>query len=288
VGIYEGGVIKITGMIVNSINCTYLNNSSPYGNNIASFPVKIALNDQNNNLTNISSQSPIDFIVEGQVTGSPMTETLYFNVLDFYNQIVTTLVNEIAEISLGDYNKTDTAVTYYSFVGKESVIIQGGQFSYDNITLYSEPPNSVLTLIFTSDQILTNYLSDYTITSLMNLTNIQPEMRPDLSLNIGDVNATNNYNYLIDVQMRTCIAGETYNEVSKSCASCSYKTFSYDPNDTSCTDCPENAVCLGGTQLMLNPGFWRSNNESILIHECIPFASSCLYIYFFFKMFLLL
>ena len=274
-GLNEGGVIKITGMIVNSINCTYINNTSPYGNNIASYPVKIAL-DIKNNLSNLSSRPPINYLVDGQVTGTPMSETIYFNVLDFYNQIVTTLMNEIAQITLGEYNKSDSIVKDYSFVGKESVIIQKGQFSYDNVTLYSDPPDSILTLIFSTDIIVQDYLKDQSETSLMNLSNIQQEIRPDLSLNIGDMNSTNAYKYLIDVKMRSCIAGEIYNKVSKSCSLCSYKTFSYTPNDTSCTDCPQNAVCLGGTKLMLNPGFWRSDNKTINIHECVPFAPSCM------------
>ena len=274
-GIAEGGVIKITGMIVNSMNCTYINNRSPYGNIIASYPVKIAL-DPMNNLTNISYKSPINYLVDDQVTGSPLTIQLYFNVLDYYDQIVTTLVNEIAQITLNEYNKSMVSVKDYSFVGKESSIIQIGLFSYDNVTLYSDPPDSIITLTFTTDTIITNYLTEKNNTDLMNLSIIQQEIRPDLSLNIGDINITNAYYYLIDIKLRNCVAGEIYNKVSKSCSVCSYKTYSYDPNDTSCIDCPMNTVCLGGKNLMLNPGYWRSFNESIDIHGCSPFPDSCL------------
>lgn len=274
-GTIEGGVIKITGMIVKSFNCTFINNTSPYGNNIAAYPVKIALNSSNK-LKNLSNLPPISYFIDEQVTGSPMTILLYLNILDYYNQIVSTLVNEIAQISLSDFNKTSIKVKDYSFVGKEYSIIQQGQFSYDNITFYSDPADSILTLRFTSDKILFNFLKYESETKLMNLSNIQEELRPDLSLNYGDSNISNAYFYLIDVKMRKCIAGEIYNNVSKSCSSCSYKTYSFNPNDTSCTDCPENAVCIGGNSMLVNPGFWRSGNQSINIHACIPFSPSCL------------
>ena len=262
-------------MIVNSRNSTYINNTSPYGNNIAAYPVKIAL-DSKNNLTNISSKIPINYLVDEQVTGTPLTRELFFNVLDYYNQIITILVNEIGQITLNEYNKTETKVEDYSFVGKESTIIQNGQFIYDNVTLYSDPPDSILTLTFTTDTIITNYLKDKDETRFMNLSNIQQELRPDLSLNLGDINISNAYYYLIDIKLRECVAGEIYNKVSKSCTLCSYKTYSYTPNDTTCTDCPQNTVCLGGKKLTLNPGYWRSWNQSTSIHQCIPFATSCM------------
>lgn len=274
-GSTEGGVIKITGMIVNSRNCTFINNTSPYGNEIASYPVKMALNEKNTP-KNISQKSPINYLVDGQVTGSSLTETLYFNVLDFYDQIVTTIDNEIAQISLANFNKTEQQLEDFSFVGKESVIIQNGEFIYDNITLYSDPPDSILTLVFVTDVIDNVYITDNQSASKMNLSRIQPELRPDLSFSTSDIEVSGTYQFLVDIKMRSCVAGEVYNKVSKSCSRCSYKTYSYHPDDSSCTDCPQNCVCLGGTQLMLNPGYWRSNNKTTVIHQCVPLAASCL------------
>lgn len=275
-GSIEGGVLKITGMIVHSKNSTYFNNSSPYGKNIAAYPVKISLDQYLSNISELSQKEPYSYVIGGQVTGSPIEQPVYLKVVDFFNQTITTIVNQIGQISVKEFNKTDINVKDFSFVGKESVIIENGTFYYDNATLYSDPPDSVLTLAFSTNQIPYDYLVSNKSAAEMNLEEIQEEMRPQLGISTGDINISNSYFYLIDVKMRNCIEGEIYNPVSKSCTTCPYKTYSFNPNDTSCTDCPQNAVCLGGTNLMVNPGFWKSSNLSVDIHACSPFAPSCL------------
>lgn len=271
----EGGVIKITGMIVKSINSSYTNNSSPYGNNIAAYPIKIGLYNQSFQ-QNISEKPPFNYFIDNQVTGSPIKKLLIFKVLDLYNQKVSTLTNQIAQISIKEYGKTYTKVKEFAFVGKESVLIEDGNFSYDNATLYSNPPDSILSLTFTTSVIQKNYLVNKSLTLKMGLEEIQEELRPDLSLNVGDINISDTYYYLVDANLRKCEAGEIYNYISKSCSVCPYKTYSFNPNDSSCSDCPQNSVCLGGTNIMVNPGFWRSYNESISIHPCTPNSGSCL------------
>lgn len=271
----EGGVLKITSMIIYSTNCSFINNSAPYGNNIAAYPIKIML--ENNITKNISSTQPYNFIIEnGQVAGSQLSFILNFKILDFYNQTVNTFSNNLVEISLKNLNKSQKEVKEFSFVGKKSSIITKGQFFVSNITLYSNPPDTILTLSLETDIISTNTLSDKSDVFQMNLTNIQTEMRPDLSLGTGDNNISNLYSYFIDIKLRKCVAGEIFNKNLKICLLCPYKSFSYNPNDTSCTDCPANTVCLGGKEMKLNPGFWRSYNESVSIHQCKPYSASCL------------
>lgn len=272
----EGGVLKITSMIIYSTNCSFINNSAPYGETIAAYPIKILL--ESNITRNISSIQPYNFIIDnGQVAGSQLSINLNFKIIDFYNQTVNTFSNSLVEISLINENKSQTEVKEFSFVGKKSSIITKGKFLVSNITLYSNPPDTILTLSLKTHIISTNSLSNESDAFQMNLEKMQKELRPDLSLGIGDRNISNLYYYFIDIKLRKCIAGEIFNKNLKSCVSCPYKSFSYNPNDTSCTDCPANTVCLGGKQMKLNPGFWRSSNESLNIHECKPYPTSCLY-----------
>lgn len=271
----EGGAIKITGMIVISKNCTYINNTAPYGNNIAAFPFKITL-DSKSVISNVSKKEPINFFIDNEVTGSVINQSFYFKIIDFYNQTVSNLQNFIVHVSLLNFNKSNSPVKSYNFVGNKLIVIKDGLFSYDNVAFYSNPPDSILSLSFSSDIISNVYLMNQQEGFLKDFQEIQDELRPKISQDIGDFNDNNTIYYLVDVDLRQCINGEIYNEVSQSCVLCPFKTFSFNSSDLNCRDCPENAFCSGGKNVTVNKGFWRSSNLSLTIHECTPFPFSCL------------
>ena len=53
------------------------------------------------------------------------------------------------------------------------------------------------------------------------------------------------------------------------CDVCSYGTYSLVPNATDCNICFKNAFCEGGLSIKVPPGFWRSSNESSIVHKCL-------------------
>ena len=65
-------------------------------------------------------------------------------------------------------------------------------------------------------------------------------------------------------------------------------SYSFNPLNEKCLECPIISDCFGGMNLSLHPGYWRSNIYSELFLECEPFPDSCLFIFFFFFVILFL
>jgi hypothetical protein len=74
-----------------------------------------------------------------------------------------------------------------------------------------------------------------------------------------------------------CGIGEVPLQVREECQCCA--AFSYnlkaggDPD--SCQQCPSNAKCPGGDQIVPLPGFWQSSVKSVQIHKCPLFTAAC-------------
>jgi hypothetical protein len=71
---------------------------------------------------------------------------------------------------------------------------------------------------------------------------------------------------------RLCVPGEVTTAVG--CYLCPKNTFSVDPNDTECKECPGYASCPGGMALVLDPGYWRESDLSSEVFEC-PIVKAC-------------
>lgn len=69
-----------------------------------------------------------------------------------------------------------------------------------------------------------------------------------------------------DVYFRPCIAGEVVE--SESCVRCEPMTYSLNPSDRGCEQCPDGAVCYGGAEVFPMPGYWRSSNLSDTFYPC--------------------
>lgn len=80
------------------------------------------------------------------------------------------------------------------------------------------------------------------------------------------------------IRLRTCHAGEIKVQVSDTqskCEMCPFGSYSFDPRDAQCTECPNDAICAGGTDINVDKGFWRQCDTCELIEECI-FRDNCL------------
>ena len=62
--------------------------------------------------------------------------------------------------------------------------------------------------------------------------------------------------------------GYIFNPSNNECKRCPNGEYSLDKTDKICTKCPSNVRCINGSALILDPGFWRSNNLSNSINQC--------------------
>lgn len=71
---------------------------------------------------------------------------------------------------------------------------------------------------------------------------------------------------------RLCVPGEVTSNVG--CYLCPKNTFSVDPSDSQCKECPSYASCPGGKTLVLSPGYWRESDLSAEVFNC-PIENAC-------------
>lgn len=77
----------------------------------------------------------------------------------------------------------------------------------------------------------------------------------------------------IPYQFRDCQPGEIRTDTG--CNPCSTSSYSFNPADSACHPCFPNAECEGRTDVHLHPGYWRSDNLTDELYECLT-LDSCL------------
>jgi len=78
--------------------------------------------------------------------------------------------------------------------------------------------------------------------------------------------------FVFTYETRLCLPGEVTTAIG--CYLCPKNTFSVDPSDPECTECPGYAYCPGGKELILNPGYWRESALSAEVLLC-PIPEAC-------------
>eukprot|EP00879_Flechtneria_rotunda_P003163 GHRR01003385.1.p1 GENE.GHRR01003385.1~~GHRR01003385.1.p1 ORF type:complete len:1192 (+),score=313.72 GHRR01003385.1:611-4186(+) len=78
-----------------------------------------------------------------------------------------------------------------------------------------------------------------------------------------------NFTAAVDASLdvRSCIIGEVAPS-HDTCEVCPLGRYSFNPGNSSCTECPSNARCPGGAIIIPEPGFWRSTATSTQLHRC--------------------
>ena len=79
-------------------------------------------------------------------------------------------------------------------------------------------------------------------------------------------------NFTFPYHTRLCVPGEVTS--STGCYLCPKNTFSVDPLERECRACPGYATCPGGSELLLDPGYWRISQLTSDVYEC-PIRSAC-------------
>ena len=105
---------------------TYENNSAEYGNNIASYPVKIQMAD-----TDTDTDSD-ELVMNNVGSGIQLDEPLGLKLVDYDNQ--TMVLDNSTQILIHSINQTQTAVK-----GFNAEILNQGVATFDGILFVSSP-----------------------------------------------------------------------------------------------------------------------------------------------------
>jgi len=64
-----------------------------------------------------------------------------------------------------------------------------------------------------------------------------------------------------EIELRACVSGEHFNNVTLTCDYCPPGTYSMVPSSP-CQDCPMNATCKGGNSFEAKSGYWKANSDT--------------------------
>ncbi|KAL4512014.1 hypothetical protein ABPG72_005016 [Tetrahymena utriculariae] len=235
--------------------------NSTYGQNSFSYPKKMILNytlSQQYSTFNYNSYIDSDgnqvYQIQDQISGVSLPN-LVFQLLDENNMIIDSSFNQINSKVELDLSKQSNNFLISS---SETTFNFQGYFNVSNLLLTGIPGTSVY-LILTSNSISSGNTSDYKV--------------------------------ILEVLLRDCIRGEIFTEVTQistsqtqifyKCVKCQTGTYSLVYPDlskpvTECSKCSQYAQCPGGDQININEGYWRINDQSDQIIQCINSPSNCL------------
>lgn len=79
------------------------------------------------------------------------------------------------------------------------------------------------------------------------------------------------------MHVRDCAVGEIRGQTEDVCDRCPATQYNFNTSSPVCdSPCPENANCLGGSNMYPDSGFWRSSLYSTFMHSC-PKQEACRY-----------
>jgi hypothetical protein len=205
------------------------NNSAPYGQNIASYPVRIVEPATNHNkiyLSNIGS-------------GIKYDKMLTFAIVDYDNQTMN-LEND-STIKIASTNQQS------SIAGINSAKIKNGTAKFDNLEFISFPGSTNVKYSLTSNLLDSNKIK--------------------IGLDQYQYNSSQFENQLL-VSFRFWKPGEIVRNENL-CQSCQHGTYSLGWNSTECTNWMENAIWSGEAQIEVDSGYWRRTQNSTEIINCL-------------------
>ena len=171
-------------------------------------------------------------------SGVVLTTNLTLGLFDLHEQLVTTEFGSPAVVASNTQSAT--------LVGVTKQFPKGGLYSFDTFSVLDEPGSSVL-LSFQSDSLAYN----------------RPD--PNSGLTPSPVSLT--------ARLRLCVLGEI--QVTSVCVECASGSYSFNTSDLACASCLGGMQCMGGAQVLTNPGYWRPSNTTDDIFRC-PYEEPCL------------
>ena len=217
------------------INNSMEMNSAIYGDDVASFPVRLAALTDDLNIAPYLNEStePLVYELNDVASGQEFGGKVRVALVDQYDNIVQ---NDYASSA----RLTSTNESSVSASGNTEVVAVQGVFEFSNFTL-TGPPKTIQTIFITSKGVDEN----------------QKTLTQDPTPYYSTVS--------ISLSFRDCITGESLQGVM--CYPCPENTFSLNPQD-SCTTCPSEANCLGTYIMTPKPGYWRPDPMQNLFFAC--------------------
>ncbi|CAI2365451.1 unnamed protein product [Moneuplotes crassus] len=187
----------------------------------------------------VGSENSSGVVIRNIGSSMPLDENLELGLFDYDNQIMNL-------DSSTQFLITSSNIDKGTIRGTNLEIINKGIAIFDDLRLISTPGSSfvkykVSSRTFETQKLLEVYNKSSTDTEIL-------------------------------VDFRYCKPGEW--QVGDKCEVCDAGTYSLQWNSTSCTQCVENAVCFGGSQVNVEPGYWRRLGNSTTIVEC-PYGKAC-------------
>ncbi|CAG9331088.1 unnamed protein product [Blepharisma stoltei] len=224
-------------------NNIFKDNSAIYGNDVASYPVKLMVVNEDGTLAEnfngrALSQIPIStFNLTDVASGQKSSKPLLIALVDTFDQIVSS-----DHVSTGEIRPISSAIVD----GTIRVTAVNGIFNFSSYTISAEPETDVQIKVFS------------------------PNIDISKALISGSSSSQSLY---INAKMRSCRTGEVKN--GKLCKVCPEGYYSLGTNLTSCLACPDVAVCYGSYRMSPKPGYWRDNPYTDQFWKC-PNPSACL------------
>lgn len=261
------------------------NNTSIFGPNYASFPYKFHVkvfrsNGRSSNLNESylifdsfrnASTNQIDIDIP---SGQNSNLVINADILDVYGQKIASLNDGFGRIFALESNATLSTKAYNENMKNKN------EFRYlynqTGVSITGELENKNINGSFT----FLNPIFFATPTTLIPI-HISNDALDQRISNISDTDQ--NYRIIdrklgmiIKIKLSECTSGEIYNKKQNFCYPCPEDKYSFNPFDEDCKKCPKNTKCLGKDVLVLNKGFWRENNHSSEIYECVLNKHACL------------
>ncbi|KAL4475170.1 hypothetical protein ABPG74_001866 [Tetrahymena malaccensis] len=142
---------------------------------------------------------------------------------------------------------------------------------------------------------ITSFQQEFEFVGYYNVSNLAVTGIPGksifLAITIDLLRQKKNYRVLLEINLRPCIRGEIYSlyedltqnppEKLYSCSQCQYGMYSLaypNLNDTSigCKECSTHATCPGGYIIDVKKGYWRLNDQTDEIIQCVNAPQNCI------------
>ena len=124
----QGGAIYYNYNRPNMQNITFINNRASYGNNIASYAVKIRFEGR-----------PYDHVELNNVTSGSIYPQFKLSLFDFDDQ--TMVLDNINQISITPFDRSITSIK-----GASQVVVHAGVSTFDNFILIAKPGSTSIYL----------------------------------------------------------------------------------------------------------------------------------------------
>eukprot|EP00347_Sterkiella_histriomuscorum_P013164 403365763 len=173
-------------------------------------------------------------------SGQRYQGTIEFEIIDIDNQRVAIDTDNFITIE---------ANSLLGQVYGETLVRTNLGYGQFNFITFQYPPGSQNANFKLSSTTINN---DY-ITTILDQQKTLPSF--------GNINQA-----VIMLDFRRCLSGEI--NINNQCQVCQLGTYSLKNDSYNCNDCLSNTDCLGGNQIKLKSGFWKSSFQSQKILKC--------------------